>query len=92
MNFRMKNIDIKIMKNNRKNILKIFLLLIIINIFVTIIGAVFANIEILKSILLYIISVIYIGICIYILKKQKERGNLIMKKYDKEKSRNLTIR
>ena len=71
MNFRMKNIDIKIMKNNRKNILKIFLLLIIINIFVTIIGAVFANIEILKSILLYIISVIYIGICIYILKKQK---------------------
>ena len=71
MNFRMKNIDIKIMKNNRKNILKIFLLLIIINIFVTIIGAIFANIEILKSILLYIISVIYIGICIYILKKQK---------------------
>ncbi len=71
MNFRMKNIDIKIMKNNKKNILKIFLLLIIINIFVTIIGAIFANIEILKSILLYIISVIYIGICIYILKKQK---------------------
>ena len=71
MNFRMKNIDIKIMKNNRKNILKIFLLLIIINIFVTIIGTIFANIEILKSILLYIISVIYIGICIYILKKQK---------------------
>ena len=47
MNFRMKNIDIKIMKNNRKNILKIFLLLIIINIFVTIIGTIFANIEIL---------------------------------------------
>lgn len=72
MNFNIKNLDIKVRGNDKKEIFKIFMILVLLNILITILVFAFANIEILKTIMLYIISVIYIGIYIYIIKKENE--------------------
>lgn len=77
MNFNIKDLiikklNIRIRGNDKKDIIKIFLILILINIIMTIIIAIFPSIQILKTILLYIISVIYIGITIYIIKKEND--------------------
>ena len=72
MNFNLKNLDIKIRGNNKKDIFKIFMILILINVLLTIVVVLFANVEILKTILLYIMSVVYIGTVVYIIKKENE--------------------
>ena len=72
MNFNMKNLDIKIRGNDKKEIFKIFMILILINVLMTVIVVLFANIEILKTIILYIMSVVYVGTVIYIIKKENE--------------------
>ena len=72
MNFHLKNL--KIRGNDRKVILKIFMVLIIINIFIMILVSIFANLEILRIIFIYMISVIYVAVFVYIIKKaNKER-------------------
>ena len=72
MRFNIKNLDIKIRGNDKKTIFKIIMILVLINIFITILVAIFANIEILKTIFLYIMSVVYICTAIYIIKKENE--------------------
>ena len=72
MNFHIKNLDIKIRGNDKKEIFKIFMILILINVLMTVIVVLFANIEILKTIILYIMSVVYVGTVIYIIKKENQ--------------------
>ena len=72
MNFNIKNLDIKIRGNDKKEIFKIFMILVLINVLITIVMVLFANVEILKTILLYIMSVVYVGTVIYIIKKENE--------------------
>ena len=72
MNFNMKNLNIKIRGNDKKEIFKIFMILVLINILITVLVSIFANIEILKTIILYIMSVVYIGTTVYIIKKENE--------------------
>ena len=81
------NLNIKIRGENKKEISKILIGLIILNIIVSIITIIFVNNEILKTIILYLISIIYIGITIYIIKKVNEKPILTKKekfenKYD----------
>ena len=66
------NLNIKIRGNDKKDIFKILMILVVINILISVLVVVFANIEILKTILLYIMSIVYIGIVIYIIKKENE--------------------
>ena len=68
MNFHIKNIR----GNDRKIISKIFMTLVLINVCVTILVSVFANIEVLRTIFLYMISVVYIGTVVYIIKKENQ--------------------
>lgn len=63
--------NIKLKGNDKKEILKIFMIVIAVNIIATIIVAIFATAEILKTILLYLISIGYVGYSIYIWKKEK---------------------
>ncbi len=72
MNFHIKNLDIKIRGNHKKQIFMIFMGSIFLNFLMTILVAIFSNIEIFKTIILYIMSIVYIGIVIYILKKENE--------------------
>ena len=72
MNFHIKNLDIKIRGNDRKIISKIFMTLVLINVCITILVSVFANIEVLRTIFLYMISVVYIGTVVYIIKKENQ--------------------
>ena len=60
MNFNIKNLDIKVRGNDKKEIFKIFMILILINVLMTVVVVLFANVEILKTIILYIMSVVYI--------------------------------
>ncbi len=81
------NLNIKVRGENKKEISKILIGLIILNIIVSIITIIFVNNEILKTIILYLISIIYIGITIYIIKKVNEKPILTKKekfenKYD----------
>lgn len=66
------NLNIKIRGNDKKEILKISMIMILINIIITIIVAIFAHVDILKNIILYAISIIYIGYVVYIVKKENE--------------------
>lgn len=66
------NLNIKIRGNDKKEILKISMIMILINIIITIIVAIFAHVDILKTIILYAISIIYIGYVVYIVKKENE--------------------
>ena len=72
MSFNIKNLDIKVRGNDKKEIFKIFMILILINVLMTVVVVLFANVEILKTIILYIMSVVYIGTVIYIIKKENE--------------------
>lgn len=72
MNFNIKNLDIKIRGNDKKKIFKILMILVLINVLMTIVVFLFANLEILKTIILYIMSVVYVGVVIYILKRENE--------------------
>ena len=81
------NLNIKVRGENKKEISKILIGLIVLNIIVSIITIIFVNNEILKTIILYLISIIYIGITIYIIKKVNEKPILTKKekfenKYD----------
>ena len=51
MNFNIKNLDIKIRGNDKKAIFKIFMIMILINVLMTILVVLFANVEILKTII-----------------------------------------
>ena len=70
MNFNIKNLDIKIRGNDKKAIFKIFMIMILINVLMTILVVLFANVEILKTIILYLMSVIYVGTVVFIIKKE----------------------
>ena len=72
MDFNIKNLDVKIRGKDKKQIFKIFMILVLINILITIVVVLFANVEILKTILLYIISLIYVGTVIYIIQKENK--------------------
>ena len=72
MNFHIKNLDIKIRGYDRKINTKIFMTLVLINVCITILVSVFANIEVLRTIFLYMISVVYIGTVVYIIKKENQ--------------------
>ena len=72
MDFDLRNLDIKIRGNDKKDIFKIFMILVLVNVLVTIVVVLFANVEILKTILLYIMSVVYVGTAVYIIKKENE--------------------
>ena len=72
MDFNIKNLDIKIRGKDKKQIFKIFMILVLINILITIVVLVFANVEILKTILLYVMSVVYVGTVIYIIQKENK--------------------
>ena len=72
MNFNMKNLDIKIRGNDKKEIFKILMILVLINVIMTVLIFLFANLEILKTIVLYVMSVVYVGVVIYIIKRENE--------------------
>lgn len=72
MDFNIKNLDIKIRGKDKKQIFKIFMILVLINVLITIVVLVFANVEILKTILLYVMSVVYVGTVIYIIQKENK--------------------
>ena len=72
MNFNIKNLDIKIRGNDKKKIFKILMILVLINVIMTILIFLFANLEILKTIVLYVMSVVYVGVVIYIIKRENE--------------------
>ena len=72
MNFNMKNLDIKIRGNDKKEIFKILMILVLINVIMTILIFLFANLEILKTIVLYVMSIVYVGVVIYIIKRENE--------------------
>lgn len=72
MDFNIKNLDVKIRGKDKKQIFKIFMILVLINILITIVVVLFANVEILKTILLYIISLIYVSTVIYIIQKENK--------------------
>lgn len=72
MNFDIKNLDIKIRGNDKKEIFKIYMILVLVNVFITILVAIFANVEILKTIILYIMSVVYVGTVVYIIRKENK--------------------
>ena len=72
MDFNIKNLDIKIRGKDKKQIFKIFMILVLINILITIVVVLFANVEILKTILLYIISLIYVSTVMYIIQKENK--------------------
>lgn len=87
MNFNIKNLNIKIRGNDKKEIFKIFMILILVNILMAVITVLFANVEILKTIILYSMSAVYIGTAIYILKKENQKTESSVKevfenKYD----------
>lgn len=87
MNFNIKNLNIKIRGNDKKEIFKIFMILIFMNVLMSVIIVLFANIEILKTIILYSMSAVYIGTAIYILKKENQETESSVKevfenKYD----------
>ena len=68
--------NIKIKGNDKKDILKIIMIVVLVNILATIIVAIFAGVAILKTIILYLISIGYVGYVIYIWKKEK--GNNVV--------------
>ena len=72
MDFNIKNLDIKIRGKDKKQIFKIFMILVLINVLITIVVVLFANVEILKTILLYVMSVVYVGTVIYIIQKENK--------------------
>ena len=72
MDFNIKNLDIKIRGKDKKQIFKIFMILVLINVLITIVVLVFANVEILKTILLYVMSVVHVGTVIYIIQKENK--------------------
>ncbi len=70
--FVIKELDIKVRGNDKKDIFKISMILVLVNILIIAIILTFSNIRILATILLYIISIVYIGITIYIIKKEND--------------------
>lgn len=65
--------NIKIKEENKKEISKIFMVLIIVNILITILAFIFTGVSIFKTIILYIMSVFYIVMAIWILKKENTK-------------------
>lgn len=70
MKFNIKNLDIKIRGNDKKTIFKFLMIMVLINVLMTVVVFLFANVEILKTIILYMMSVVYIGAVIWIIKKE----------------------
>lgn len=66
------NFNLKIKGKDKKEILKIIMIVILVNILATMIVVFFASVEILKTIILYLISIGYVGYVIYIWKKETE--------------------
>lgn len=87
MNLDLKKLDIKVRGKDKKEIFKIWMILTVVNILISILVAIFANIKLLETIIVYIMSIVYIGITVYIIKKENEEPVLKTKepfenKYD----------
>ena len=87
MNLDLKKLDIKVRGNDKKEIFKIWMILTVVNILISILVVIFANIKLLETIIVYIMSIVYIGITVYIIKKENEEPVLKTKepfenKYD----------
>ena len=78
MKFNIKNLDIKIRGNDKKTIFKFLMIMVLINVLMAVVVFLFANVEILKTIILYLISIGYVGYVIYIW--NKEKGNTVVAK------------
>ena len=78
--------NIKIKEENKKEISKIFMLLIIVNVLITILAFIFTGVRIFKTIILYIMSVFYIVMAIWMLKKENTKvtisNGIFKNKYD----------
>ena len=89
------NFNLKIKGKDKKEILKILMIVILVNLLATIIVAIFPSVEILKTIILYLISIGYVGYVVYIWKKEQETDATTKKenfenKYDPILTRFLT--
>ena len=87
MNLDLKKLDIKVRGKDKKEICKIWMILTVVNILISILVVIFANIKLLETIIVYIMSIVYIGITVYIIKKENEEPVLKTKepfenKYD----------
>lgn len=87
MNLDLKKLDIKVRGKDKKEIFKIWMILTVVNILISILVAIFANIKLLETIIVYIMSIVYIGITVYIIRKENEEPVLKTKepfenKYD----------
>ena len=87
MNLDLKKLDIKVRGKDKKEIFKIWMILTVVNILISILVVIFANIKLLETIMVYIMSIVYIGITVYIIKKENEEPVLKTKepfenKYD----------
>ena len=87
MNLDLKKLDIKVRRKDKKEIFKIWMILTVVNILISILVVIFANIKLLETIMVYIMSIVYIGITVYIIKKENEEPVLKTKepfenKYD----------
>lgn len=87
MNLDLKKLDIKVRGKDKKEIFKIWMILTVVNILISILVVIFANIKLLETIIVYIMSIVYIGITIYIIRKENEEPVLKTKelfenKYD----------
>ncbi len=87
MNLDLKKLDIKVRGKDKKEIFKIWMILTVVNILISILVVIFANIKLLETIIVYIMSIVYIGITVYIIKKENEEPVLKTKepfenKYD----------
>ena len=72
MNLDLKKLDIKVRGKDKKEIFKIWMILTVVNILISILVVIFANIKLLETIIVYIMSIVYIGITVYIIKKENE--------------------
>ena len=87
MNLDLKKLDIKVRGKDKKENFKIWMILTVVNILISILVVIFANIKLLETIIVYIMSIVYIGITVYIIKKENEEPVLKTKepfenKYD----------
>lgn len=83
-------INLKIRGNDKKDIFKILMVIVVINILVAMISIIFASKEILKIILTYGMTIIYIGVSIYIFKKVNSSSNTSSEKFNNKYDPMLT--
>lgn len=74
------NFNIKIREENKKETLKISIIIILLAIIASIITLAFTNQDLVKTIILYLMSIIYIIFGIYVIKKETEKSTFAKQK------------